>query len=310
MSAGFPGRHRRKGHPLRALALISVLAVCAACSPLRGFPDNPDDNDQNIKDLQTLAVDAKAKYYASTDPATLKSLRNRVILSEMQIYELNFTEFQEKLWGDNNLFNASSDLTVLALTGLAATTGNATTKSALAAASAGIIGAKGAIDRDIYFQQTLPAVLAQMSANRDKIKATILNNLNKDDASYPLLQGEADLQVLVRASSIPDAIQSITQTATSNKIAAAQEVELSRTSSFSQSTSAQQIAAWIGFGHDSKGKAYMHNPTNLGKLQAWVDANLPGMPVRQLLNDAAKSQVLETSRQKAISDLNIPPLTP
>ena len=310
METQIANQRRRIRSSAGAFILLSVLAITSSCAPIRGYPDNPDDNDQTIKSLQAFIADARVKYYTNTDFGTAKTLRDRIVYSEMQIYEIEFTDFQQKLWGDNNLLTTGGDLTALILNGLGATTGNAATKSALAAASAGIIGAKGAIDKDIYFQRTLPAIMAQMSANRDRIKSGILDNLKKDDASYPLPAAELDLQALQRASSIPDAVQVITEMSTADKALAEQEVEASRTSAFSKSTTAQQISAWIGFGHDANGKAFTHNPAHLSLLQGWIDTNLPGMPVRQLLNDVANSQVLEASRQKAISDLHIPPIAP
>jgi hypothetical protein len=229
------------------------------------------------------------------------------VFDELQICEIYFTDFQARLWADNNIFSTGSDLIVLILTGLGATTGDATTKAALSAASAGIVGARGAISKDIYYQRTLPAILAQMSANRDNVKASILDSINKkDDVQYPLAQAEMDLQTLQRASGIVDAVQSVTNDATVNKAAAAARVEAARQGTFSRSITAQRIRAWLGYGIDpTTGKTYTPNPTNLDALQKWVDVHLPGLPVAQLLTDAPSAQ-LENSRAQAIHDLMIP----
>jgi hypothetical protein len=269
---------------IRRAALVALVSV-ASCSPIRGYPTNFQDNDETIDRLKSSAEIARSQYNSATDSAALKTLRNKVVFNEMQICEINFTDFQARLWADNNLFSTGSDLIVLILTGLAATTGDAATKSALSAASAGIVGAKGAISKDIYYQRTLPAILAQMSANRDKVKASIIDSINKkDDSQYPLNLAEIDLQALQRASGIVDAVQSITNSATINKDAAAAQVEAARQGTFSKSISSQRIAAWIGYGIDpTTGKSYSPNPTNLNALQKWVDEHLPGLPVAQLV---------------------------
>lgn len=287
-------------------AALALLLLCASCAPFRGYPVNPDDTDANLTSLEAGAASEKVKYLQASDPDTARTQRNRVVYTKMQVYEIYFTNFQQRLWGDNNFFSVGGDMAALILNGLGATTGSTTTKAALSAASGGIIGAKAAIDKDIYFQQTLPAVLAQMSANRDKIKSAIIDNLKQSDAAYPLAAAEIDLQVLERASSIPDAIQSITRVTTLNKALAAQAVEESRTGTFSKTDSAKQIRAWLNFGIDASGKPLKLNSANYTRLQKWVDINFPGLPVAQLLTDNSKSQALEAARQQAILDLQIP----
>lgn len=165
------------------LASTGLLSALLACSPIRGYPDNFADSDQNIDSLANAVKIDKKQYYPSHFPAPVSTsqplstaanadstsrteLRNRIAFEEMQMYEIYFTRFQTRLWGDNNVISSAGDLIVFVLNGFGATTGTAATKSALAAASAGIIGAEGAISKDIYYQRTLPAVLAQMSANR------------------------------------------------------------------------------------------------------------------------------------------------
>lgn len=291
----------------RLAAIVTVIVSLACCAPIRGYPVNFRDSDETIARLKASAEAARSQYDKAADGANLNTLRNRVVFDEMQISEIYFTDFQARLWADNNLFSTGSDLVVLILAGLGATTGDAGTKAALSAASAGIVGARGAISKDIYYQRTLPAILAQMSANRDQVKASIIDNINrKDDAQYPLSAAEMDLQALQRASGIVDAVQGITNSATISKSIAASAVEAARRGTFSQSTSAQRIRAWIGFGRDpATGKPYTPNLTNEALLQKWVDEHLPGLPVAQLLVDAPNAP-LENSRTQAIRDLGIP----
>ena len=73
----------------------------------------------------------------------------------------------------------------LVLSGLGATTGGAATKAALAAASAGVIGAQGVISKDLYYQRTVPALLAQMEANRARATLVILQGIQKSESDYP-----------------------------------------------------------------------------------------------------------------------------
>ncbi len=175
--------------------LLSLLLYLAACAPLSGYAENPEDTDVVIETLMPyFSGEYEKTYYAFSpgDPGRL-ALRNTIIINRMRVYEINFLRFKKSLWGDANAIAAGGDLLVLALTGLAATTGNAGTKSALAAASAGIVGAQGAINKDIYYQRTLPAVLSQIQANRDRAKAILIQGLSLTDSEYPLTRAGLDL---------------------------------------------------------------------------------------------------------------------
>jgi hypothetical protein len=77
----------------------------------------------------------------------------------MRAYDITFADFEKRLYGDGNAVTLGSDLAGLILAGLTATTGNAATKSVLGAASAGVIGAKAAIDKDLYYPEDNTSVV-------------------------------------------------------------------------------------------------------------------------------------------------------
>jgi hypothetical protein len=60
----------------------------------------------------------------------------------------------------------------LATNAVATVTGGEVTKAALAAGSAFMVGTQGAISKDLFYQRTIPALLAQMEANRTDAKTT------------------------------------------------------------------------------------------------------------------------------------------
>ena len=135
----------------------------------------------------------------------------------MRACDIEFADFERRLYGDGNVVGLGGDLVGLVLTGLIATTGNAATKSALGAASAGVIGASAAINKDLYYQKTIPALLAQMEADRLKALAPITTGLKLSDADYPLMQAYIDLDAYKSAGSIPAAITAINQNAGDTK---------------------------------------------------------------------------------------------
>ena len=158
-------------------------------------------------------------------------MRDEIILSRIHVYDMEFSRFQRLLAGSSNVASVGSDFAVLTLNGLATVTGGTATKSALSAASGGIVGAQGNVNKDLFYQKTIPAIISQMEANRAKVKLTIFDGLKLSDNQYPLQRAESDLADLNDAGSIPAAISSVTQTATNskNESQAAIALDISRT---------------------------------------------------------------------------------
>jgi hypothetical protein len=202
-------------HKSKAIIASSTLLLISACAGIRGFPADPTDI-LVLEDQQLVA-----NYYSpQTTGEERLLLRNQIVSSRMNGYEAAYSDFKRRLNGDANTLNLAADLSVLGLAGAAATTGSLTAATALGAASAGIIGAKGAINADLYFQRTLPALIAQMDANRARAKLPIVRGLRKSDADYPLAIALVDLDALRDAGGIPTAIGGLTQQAEAAKTSA------------------------------------------------------------------------------------------
>lgn len=211
-------------------AALSILAV-SGCAPVLGVPRDPENPD--LLQRSAILTALEASFDPSEDSAydntpcgpadcdTLRSAkRNEIVLRRVRTLNLEFSNFEERLYGDSNVVGSGGDLLLLILGGLGATTGNAATKAALAAASAGIVGAQAAINKDLFFQRTIPALMAQMEANRATATARILDGLAHSDREYPLIRAEIDLDTLKRAGSIPSAISGITSQASIKRDAA------------------------------------------------------------------------------------------
>lgn len=288
---------------LGATAGLLLLAL-GACSPIRGYPADPEDTTATLSALQAyFAVEKDAQYsqLPAGSPQRL-NLRNEIVLNRIRAYDIEFDDFEKRLNGDANSLTVGGDLVLLILNGLGATTGAASTKAALAAASAGVIGAQAAIDKDLYYQKTLPALLAQMEANRTTVKLTILTGLNLDDSKYPLVRAELDLDALKRAGGIPASIQNITQKAVDQTAESQQKIEDLRSAPFNQLPSTKRLMAWL-FPNGQK----TPDVNNLNKLQGWI--NKQPAPLSNFAPAAFASNAgpdLEAARQKAITDLQVP----
>ena len=220
---------------LIGVTLVLAAGLLPSCAPLRGIPDDPEDTAATLTILQTYFVPDKIMEYENADSQTRLSLRNKIVLNRMLAYDITFSDFKRRLAGDANSVTLGGDLLILALGGLTATTGGAATKAALGAASAGIAGAQAAINRDLYFQRTLPALLAQMDASRAQAKLAILSGLRLSDEEYPLQRALVDLDALRDAGSVVGAIGNITQAAEQQK-ADAQSLIFQRDAGFLATT--------------------------------------------------------------------------
>jgi hypothetical protein len=213
------GCRRRVGYLQQiVITVIFCSTPLFACAPIQGYPKDPENTDATLTALQPyFDGTVEQKYIAAQDDNTRTQIRNQIILARMRGYDIEFSNFERTLYGQGNTITVGSDLIGLVLGGLTATTGNATTKAALGAASTGIIGANAAINKDLYYQKTIPALLTQMEADRLKAKLPIVQGMTQPDSKYPLMQAYIDLDAYKNAGSIPGAISSVTQSAANDK---------------------------------------------------------------------------------------------
>jgi hypothetical protein len=227
--------------PIVHLAMsVLCIAMVAGCASIQGYPDDPENSAFALRRLAAYFDGTREQDYLNaradprTAPATVTKLRNEIVYARMRAYDVAFAEFERELYGGANSVALGSDFAALVLAGLTATTGNAATKSALGAASIGILGAKTAISKDLFYERTIPALLAQMEANRLKIRVVIVKALKLDDAEYSLMQAYGDLDAYKSAGSIPGAINAINLDAGEAKAAAVEAIVFERASAVAQ----------------------------------------------------------------------------
>lgn len=210
---------------------LASLAVLTGCSSLEGYARRPDDPAYITAKRSTyFSSNAQSSreqdYIDETDPIKRRTIRDEIVYARMDVIEFDFDNLERELNSAGNGISLGGDLAVLVANGIGATTGGKQTKATLNAISGGIVGAQGTINKDLYYQKTLPALLSQMEANRDRVKAEILAGLARPDAEYPLGAAQLDLRRLVRAGSIPASVGEITQKATADKHDAADQVQM------------------------------------------------------------------------------------
>lgn len=231
---------------MKHIALLLGLLVLSACSVVNGAPAQPNGLLATIGSLDSATLAALVSEYnrAGTDPARKKLIRNQIIYSDIAQVDLNFNAFKIDLNNQVNTINVSADFISLALAGLGATTGNVGTKAALAAASAGVIGANAAFDKEVLYQKTVVALITEMEAQRSQVFARIIVETNRDVTQYPLELASKDLQDYYQAGTLVNAIAGVSKSASENAQNGAKAVETALSAQYSYTDLSRKIRSY------------------------------------------------------------------
>jgi hypothetical protein len=212
---------------LKLLSVVCVALLLASCASISGYPEPSGDPKAEAQSLKIyFSADEISKYNSETDPKAKERDRNEIVNGRLRSIDLNFYAFEKALFTQHGVTTLAGDITILGLNAAGAVVGGELTKSALAAASGGIAGAKGAIDTDLFYQKTLPALVAQMQAQRKVVLVSIRKGLSESVDQYPLQEALIDVDAYYAAGTIPGALTGIIEDAGSKSAAA--EIEIKR----------------------------------------------------------------------------------
>lgn len=192
-----------------AAGVLVLLNGCGAA--FKVAPDNPIDPQVELDSLKVyLAPAVEATHDAESDLAKRRLLRDRIVRSRVRAHDIVFHEFEKALFREGVALNMGLDWITLGISGVIATTGGVGLKEALGAVSAGLIGAKASMDKNAFFDKTMPALLAQMNASRTAERVKIEDGLTKDTTEYPLALAVIDVEHYRRAGTLLGALDAIT----------------------------------------------------------------------------------------------------
>src|SRR5258707_3945072 len=216
------------------MALASFcLAALGGCASIGGFPDDVVSHDNDLANTQQYFADSVIPDYLKlTAEADRKLYRDRIVYGRLHAYDVQYKQFLKALSTESGSINLGADLISLGFSGLAATTGTASTKAALAAVSGGVLGAKGDISKEVFYDKALPAIVAQMEASRLQVRAAIEKGLSDTDANYSLMKALVDLDQYELAGSLPGALNAIVKDAGVKADQAEQDIRFTRDVSF------------------------------------------------------------------------------
>lgn len=277
---------------MRLLVLLLALVTLAACAAVTGYPGQPDSLPTTVTSLDQTTLKALVAEYNNpgTSADRRMAIRNQIIYSDISQIDQNFNDFKVSINRQQNLLSIGTDFVSLTLAGLGATIGDAGTKAALAAASAGVIGAKASIDKDVLYQKTVTALVTEMEAGRSFVFAKMLTSMNSDVTKYPLEAASKDLQDYYQAGTLINALEGVNESASAKATDASARVTaaLSAQYNYSPTLSKKIESFWMPDGHSV-------NAANQARLLLCMTQNKVAGSIPFLINggaDADRSAVI------------------
>jgi hypothetical protein len=216
----------------------SLVSALAACDSFRGAQQPIDPPAVTVASATRFAPDEAILAFYSADDISRRGLsrrqyRDQVVTLRLLAIDARYQAFVQELRGARAGVGLGADLLTLVLGGLGTFIAGDATKSILAAGTATVAGARVSFDKNLFYDQTLPAIVAQMDAERNRQLLVIRAGLAKEEDSYSLPDAFFDLSQLERLGSIETAIKRITESATSQAKQTSDELQtFQRTKSF------------------------------------------------------------------------------
>lgn len=218
------------------LAVILSISVAAlglnGCATMEGSPRRLFDDAASMSLVNRYPIDGAITLFSLPDTAennqlrgglTRQQFRDMVVIIYMNAMDGRYHEFRRALSSERRQTDLGMDLAVLGFTGWASVARESIVNN-LSAIAAGFAGARNSINRNLYFDQTLPALISAMDAQRFRARAQMMRNLQRSDGDYPLPTAFSDLFAYEVASTLDSAISEITADAAQNRDDAAREL--------------------------------------------------------------------------------------
>lgn len=213
---GGPLGGRHGGQATRRWLLLAPLAAlplagCSHSPVLVGAPQpllTPEQLEQSLRPYLDPAVVATYQGKSGTDQT---DYRDQVIHARIALIDSRFKVFLTDLGVDTKTLAIGADLAVIGLNTGSVLSGGETAKDILSGLAAAVTGAKGAVDKNAFYDQTAPTLVSQMIASRREVLAGILAKMQTPN--YSLVEALVDLESYEFAGSFNGALQQIGQKA-------------------------------------------------------------------------------------------------
>jgi hypothetical protein len=210
--------------PLITIFLLIIFASASGCSLLTGAPKAPIDvNKVSERITQKLEnIDTKKEIKSAED-------RNEAISESLTLIDLRYSEFINNAGLQQRIKDMTTDFVELSLNLAGAAVGNASTKTLLAALSAGVSGTNIAFDKTFIYESAIPILIMQMNADRTEKYRQIISGMHNEKLNgadgYSWSQAVHDLIDYYNAGTLQNAINTIKKNAGNKQVMEEEKIE-------------------------------------------------------------------------------------
>ncbi|MDP1899966.1 MAG: hypothetical protein Q8K96_05885 [Rubrivivax sp.] len=188
------------------LALVLLLALAGtACSTLRGTPERYQSTESVVASIDLTADDVAALAVADN-----QTERNRLQNKALAVIDLRFHDFVRALAADRADGSATVAGTTLGASTAGAFVDSVKAKTNYALFAAGVVGAFGIVDKNYFYEKTVPALVAGMRAARAKVLLRMRQGQIEALANYNGVAALQDLEDYYTAGTVLAAIAEVT----------------------------------------------------------------------------------------------------
>jgi len=210
---------------LRRLLILATLIPLGACASFDGHPQPVIALNQNVDLAAKYPVDqALTNFYALKTVQERTEYRDKIIGIYIVTADARYQQFRRLLSREVKGSNFGLGTGALALSTVASVAAERAA-NILSAGAAALSGAKTGLSKEVYFEKTLPALMAGMEANRTRVRTTILERMQKPADTYTLAHAFLDLSNYETAASLDSAIDMVTREASNNVVQATNAYE-------------------------------------------------------------------------------------
>ena len=229
--------------------LIFVVSLLGGCASVTGYPQRSEDTSITLAALQSRYFlpekNVIEEYDNKSNGQPKVNYRNEVVTAHMRAIDINFSEFQKQMYKEAKITSLSFGFLGIFF-GAAGTAVNSENASRTLSALSTVVAAERTdIDKTLYLEETLPAIIATMEANRARVRAEIFKGLTLDESDYTLSQALSDLERYYHSGTIPGALVSITSTAGELKQEADTEIKVIRDRNFVNQEAQNRVSSAV-----------------------------------------------------------------
>lgn len=216
--------------------LVSVVSLTGCTAFTEPFsPPQSFDTNADIQALETVYGTASSitGYYAGTKN---KDTRNEFISGRLALINLHYIVFIREFAASKAQLDTALDIMQLGVDLTITVVGGESVKALLGAASAGITGTRVSINKNFFFEETVPALITAMNAARKEALFPILRGIEADLTAYKFATALSDLDAYYFAGTFIGGLQAIQKDAGAKEVAADLDIKKFRDTKFQPDT--------------------------------------------------------------------------